>query len=216
MTLRSLETPTASTLACSPFSSPYALIAIGASAGGLPALKELLGGLPRSFPIPILLALHIGPGRNSVLPQVLGYRLALEVRWAEAGERPAAGCVHVAPPDRHLVLRDDGAMDLTLGPKVLHSRPAADPLFRSVAAVHGPRAIGIVLSGYMSDGASGIAAIRAGGGIAMAQCETSALVFEMPCAAIDVGKADVVLPPLKLAQALTALADLPPETTLRA
>jgi two-component system chemotaxis response regulator CheB len=185
----------------------YDLVVIGGSAGGIAALHALLGPLPASFPLPILVVQHLAPTLPSRLPAVLGYRTALRCKWAEEGERLKGGTVYVGPPDRHLLVTPHRRARLCDGPRQGWWRPAVDRLFESAAEGFGERAVGIVLSGAMWDGASGIAALREAGALTLAQDEPSAGHFDMPACAIDLGKADVVLPPAKIAQALQVLAN---------
>ena len=123
-------------------------------------------------------------------------------------KRPQAGTVHVAPPSCHLLVAPGGALALSHADRVNFCRPAVDVLFRSLADVHGMRAIGVVLTGMGRDGAHGIAAIRRRGGLTMAQDDATAEAPGMPSAAIDIGRADMVLPLDRIAAALTAAASL--------
>jgi two-component system chemotaxis response regulator CheB len=184
----------------------YDLVVIGGSAGGIAALHALLRPLPASFPLPILVVQHLDRALPSRLPAVLGYRTALRCKWAEDGESLAGGTVYVGPPDRHLLVTPGRRARLCDGPRRGWWRPAVDRLFESAAESFGERAVGIVLSGAMSDGASGIAALRDSGALTLAQDEPSAGHFDMPASAIDLGGADIVLPPAKIAEALQVLA----------
>jgi two-component system chemotaxis response regulator CheB len=186
----------------------YGAVAIGASAGGVRAAGDVLAALPADFPLPILLVLHLSRTLPSRLVEVLRFRTGLQVSWARWGEKALPGHVHVAPPDRHLLLRPNGRLALCAAAPILLWRPALDRLFESAAESLGPRAIGIVLSGTLYDGMRGMAAIRRAGGLAIAQSEKSCDHFDMPSAAIDWGGADIVLPPAKIAEALTAAAGL--------
>lgn len=187
--------------------SSCGVVAVGASAGGIPALFQLLGALPASFPLPILVAQHLSRTLPSQLPAVLGCRTRLSVAWAEDGEFARPGHVHVAPPDRHLTVGPEGRLRLCSSPPVRWWPPAVDKLFASAAESFGPRAAAVVLSGALYDGAGGIAAVRAAGGITMAQDEASAGHFDMPAAAIGLGRADIVFSPRKIAEALQVLAE---------
>lgn len=188
--------------------SRYACVAIGASAGGVRAVGDILAALPPAFPLPILLVLHLSPRQPSRLAEVLGYRTGLSVKWAQGGERALPGTVHVAPPDRHLLFRRDGRLALCDSERVGWWRPAVDRLFESAAGAVGPRAIGIVLSGALWDGTSGMAAIRDAGGLTIAQDEQGCDHFDMPASAIDRARADIVLPPHKIVDALNVAAEL--------
>jgi two-component system chemotaxis response regulator CheB len=184
----------------------YDIVGFGGSAGGITALTEILSLLPATFRIPILAVQHLPRRSHSSLPMVLGYRTLLKVKWAEHGERPRGGTVYVAPAGCHLMVAHDESLDLSSPvPLVNCFKPAIDPLFESIARVFGKRGIAIVLSGMMSDGMRGSAAVRNGGGIAMAQSEVTSMHFDMPCAAIDLGGVEIRFSPRKIADALCAL-----------
>ncbi|WP_186510803.1 chemotaxis protein CheB [Caenimonas sedimenti] len=159
-----------------------ALVAIGASAGGVSALLEIAAALPGDFPAPICVVQHIG-GHSSVLPELLQRRGPLPAVHAADGDRLAPGRFHVAPPDHHLLLRGD-VMHLTRGPKQNFARPAIDPLFRTVALDWGARAIGVVLTGQLDDGTAGLKAIKEQGGTAIVQDPTTAVEPDMPASAL--------------------------------
>jgi two-component system chemotaxis response regulator CheB len=158
------------------------VIAIGASAGGVEAIQRLMRGLPADLPVPVCLVLHIPAGSRSLLAEILDRETPLPVRAAADGDVLRAGHVYVAPPDRHLRI-DAGRVRLDRGPKESNVRPAIDPLFRSAAAEHGRRAIAVVLSGSLSDGADGAAAVAAAGGTVLVQDPGDAVVSSMPEAA---------------------------------
>jgi len=187
--------------------SAFRVVVIGASAGGIQALTDLLSRLPAAFAFPILLVQHLSAKLPSRLPEVLGYKTALRVKWAEDDEAMKPGTVYVAPPDRHLVVRPDHRIGLSSAARVGWWRPAVDILFQSSAEVCGERTIAIVLSGAMWDGAKGVAAVAKAGGITIVQDEASAGHFDMPAAALDIGRADVMMSPQKIAQALQVLAE---------
>src|SRR5262245_18247230 len=121
------------------------VVVIGASAGGVGALRTIASQLPRDFPGAILIVLHTGafPSR---LPDILGSAGPIPACFATDGMAVQPGQIQIAPPDRHLLIRD-GLMRLTRGPKEHHTRPAIDPLFRSAALWGGSRVVGVVLSG---------------------------------------------------------------------
>lgn len=183
----------------------YDLVVIGGSAGGIPALTTLLSALPADFAVPILVVQHLAPKLPSQLPAVLGCRTALTVKWAENGELLRPGRVYVAPPDRHLAVARNRRVVLSSAEKVGWWRPAADVLFKSAAEAFGERVIAVVLSGAMWDGAKGIRAVGAAGGVTIAQAEKGCGYFEMPAAALDLGRADLALSPRRIAAALQVL-----------
>jgi len=184
----------------------FHLVVIGASAGGLPALTTILARLPRDFPLPIAIVQHVDPNHDSLLPDILRRRTALTVKAAEDGDVVTAGVVYVAPPGCYLEVGDGGTVALTHGVPVRFLRPSADRLFESAARALGP-IIGVVLTGTGSDGTGGARAIRAAGGLVIAQDEASSAFFGMPHAAIDAGVVDRVLPLVDIAGALQELAE---------
>lgn len=164
------------------------VVAVGASAGGIDALHRLLGALPADLPIPICVVLHIPATSGNLLAQVIGRRTALPVVIAGHRAPLRPGCVHVAPADRHIVVRH-GFLELDPGPKENGARPAVDPLFRSIASAYGSRGVAVVLSGALSDGSSGALAVAEAGGAVLAQDPDDAIVPSMPQAAVAVARA---------------------------
>ncbi len=191
-----------------PWEPAFGLVALAASVGGVQALSTLVSGLPEEFPVPLVLVQHIG-ARPSVLTAILERRTRLAVRWAEQGERARPRTLYVAPPDRHVELSARRTFELSSGPKVHHTRPAADPLLCSVARVYGKLALGVVLTGMGRDGAEGARAIRRAGGVVLVQDEESCVSFGMPGTVRDRGDAHFVLPLAKLAAALVSLVMVP-------
>lgn len=187
------------------------LVVMGTSAGGLDALKRVLGRLPADFPAPVLVVMHIG-ARDSILPELLGKVCALPVRHARDGERLARAVVLVAPPDRHLMVARDGAIGcvrLSRGAMENYTRPAIDPLFRSAAAAYGPGVTGVVLTGYLDDGTAGLLAIKACGGRAVVQDPDEAFAPGMPASALEQVAVDHVLTLDELGDMLPELAAAP-------
>ena len=182
----------------------FHLVAIAASAGGLPALAAILEHLPRAFPLPIAIVQHLDPNHVSLMPHILGRRSALTVKHAAHGDIITRGMVYIAPPAHHLQIADNGCVALTQDDPVRFLRPCADTLFASAARVLGP-IIGVILSGTGSDGAAGAEAIRGAGGHVIAQDEATSAFFGMPQAAIRRGAVDRVLSLLDIAPALEAL-----------
>jgi len=182
---------------------PQSLVVIGASAGGIKALLDLVEGLPADLEAAILVVVHIGSSR-SVLPQILTRTGALKATAAEDGEPLHAGRIYVAPPDYHLLVQD-GHIALSHGPKENHTRPAIDPLFRSAARAYGPRAIAVILSGALRDGTSGMLMVKARGGIAMVQDPADAVIDSMPASALSIVGADYVLPAREIGGVLAEL-----------
>lgn len=167
-------------------------VVIGASAGGVDALRTVLSGAPRDFPVPVLVVLHLPRERPSTIVQLLAR--ACELPVAEAVDKqPIEPGVLLAPPDYHLQVEPDRTVSLSRDEAVLYSRPAIDPLFESAAAVYGPALLGIVLTGASADGAKGLAAVRGAGGIGWVQDPAEAQAQTMPQAALDLAGADEVL-----------------------
>jgi chemotaxis response regulator CheB len=181
-------------------------VAIVGSAGGIPALIELLAKLPCGFRLPLFVTQHLRRG-PSLLVDVLARRSALVVGWAVEGEQPRGGHVYLAPPGTSLTIGASGLGLTALPPNSASWLGTCDQLINSVAACYGRRSIAIVLSGMMPAGIRGLRAVRAHGGITMAQNNASSTHFDMPCAAIDFGKADIILPPSRLAGALQVIAE---------
>ena len=181
------------------------VVAVGASAGGLHALSLILAALPAEFAAPILVVQHLSPDFPSQLAHILGRHTDLHVKQAEEGDRIQAGYVYVAPPDRHLLACADGTLALTHTHKVHHCRPSADVLLTSVAVGFGARAVGVILTGGDGDGAAGIQAVKAAGGVTMAQDLPSSQQPSMPRSAAATGAVDFVLPLPDIAAALVAL-----------
>src|SRR5262249_30417431 len=131
------------------------IVVIGASAGGISALKQLVEGLPKDLPASVFVVVHSSPEGPGTLPSVLSGAGPLPAEHASDGKRFQRGHIYVAPPDRHLLL-NGSRMRLTLGPRENGFRPAVDALFRTAAEHHGARVVGIVLSGGLNDGTHGL------------------------------------------------------------
>src|SRR5262249_11645932 len=152
------------------------IIVVGASAGGVDALAEVVGGLPADFPASVFVVCHFPPGGRSILPQILSRSGPLLATHAADGASFHAGHIYIAPPDRHVLLGRGGRMRAPRGPRENNHRPAVDPLFRSAARYYGSRVIGVILTGALNDGVAGLIAVRAAGGVAAIQDPKDALV----------------------------------------
>ena len=177
------------------FASPshVELVVIGASAGGVSALRQLVGALPRGFRRPVVLVLHLPRDRPSLLVDVLASVAALPVIEADDKQPLLPGHVYVAPPDYHLLVEDRSSLALSVDEPVLFSRPSIDVLFQSAADAFGPGLLAILLTGASADGSDGVAAVRAAGGAAWIQDPRDAEVSLMPASAIAQAGADAVL-----------------------
>jgi two-component system, chemotaxis family, protein-glutamate methylesterase/glutaminase len=190
----------------SPNAPRHDLVAIGASAGGVQVLLELTAGLPVDLPACVLVVLHVGAHR-SLLPELMGARGPLPARHPIDGESLQPGVIFIAPPDHHMLV-DGDRVRLTRGPKENFARPAIDPLFRSAALAHGPRVIGVVLSGRLDDGTTGLQMIKQCGGVTVVQDPLDAEQPEMPASASAHVTVDRCVPAARLAQTLLALIDV--------
>jgi len=169
------------------------VIAIGGSYGAMRVLLKIVSALPADFPATLLIVTHIG-ARSSSLAEILATDCALPVRDARDGEAVTGGVILLAPADYHMLVSEDGAtIRLHHGPKENHTRPAIDPLFRSVAVAYGAHAVGVVLTGYLDDGAAGLQAIKSLGGYAIVQDPAGAAAASMPSMAIKSVAVDMVL-----------------------
>ncbi|WP_216322679.1 chemotaxis protein CheB [Deinococcus aestuarii] len=162
---------------------PSPLVVIGGSAGALSALLKLVPSLPPDFPAPILLVVHTPADQPSYLPQVLSRAGPLPAQHARHGDLLEPGRIFVAPPDHHLLVTGDH-LHLSRGPRENLARPAIDVLFRSAAEAYGPRVIGVLLSGMLNDGTSGLWTIQQLGGRTLVQHPEDAEYPEMPLSAL--------------------------------
>ena len=180
------------------------IVVVGGSAGALQPLMEMLRNVPSSIPASFFVVIHSSPDTPGMLVALLGKQSALTVAYAVDGARVEPGCVYVAPPDHHLLL-EDGTMSITRGPRENGFRPAVDPLFRTAAAAHGGRVIGVVLSGGLDDGTRGLAAVKEAGGLAVVQQLDDVVATGMPSSAIRNVAVDHVVAAADLAPLLTRL-----------
>jgi two-component system chemotaxis response regulator CheB len=187
---------------------PLRVIGIAASAGGIEPLRRIVSELPAGLPAAVCVVLHIPATGRSLLAPILDRGSGLRAVPAEHGQRLERGTIYVAPADHHLLVRE-ATIELSRGPKENGVRPAADPLFRSLASAWGRAAIGVVLSGALDDGAAGIAALAAAGGTVVVQDPADALVSGMPDAALAAAAPDHVLPAAAIGALLTGLVDGP-------
>lgn len=167
------------------------VVVIGASAGGIEALTRIASQLPADLPAAVFVVLHMSAGSPSALPAILSRRGPLPARHPRSGDATESGNIYVAPPDHHMHV-EPGVVLLGRGPRENRVRPAIDVLFRSAGIAYGPRVIGVVLTGYLDDGAAGLIAIKRHGGLAVVQDPADAQCPGMPKAALEAVEADHV------------------------
>jgi two-component system chemotaxis response regulator CheB len=184
-------------------------IVIGASAGGFEVLKELVAQFPADLAVPVFVVLHIPAYEPSLLPEILDHFGPLPAMHPDDDAQIEAGVVYVAPPDHHLLI-DDSHVAVKKGPKENGFRPSIDALFRSAAYSYGPGAIGVVLSGALNDGASGLWSIKRLGGIAIVQDPYEARYPSMPRSALEYIEADYKVRSTEIAPLLARLASEQP------
>jgi two-component system chemotaxis response regulator CheB len=190
--------------ASAPAAGPLGVVAIAASTGGPPAVAAVLRALPGGWPVPVLVVQHIGEGFDAGLVRYLDDCTPLRVVLAEEGAEMEGGVVHVCPADRHLGVSAGKRVTVTPGAPIDGYRPSANHLLRAAAGVFGPAAAGVVLTGMGRDGAEGLLALRRAGGLAIAQDQSTSVVYGMPRQAVLRGAAAAVLPVEAIAGALVA------------
>jgi two-component system, chemotaxis family, protein-glutamate methylesterase/glutaminase len=160
-------------------------IVIGASAGGIDALTQLLPALPAGARLAVFVVVHLPPTQPSLLSEIFQHKCALRVQEAQDKETVEPGTVYFAPPDYHLLLDPGPQLALSADPPVHFSRPAIDVLFESAADVYGQCLLGMVLSGASEDGANGLLAVHQAGGATLVQRPSDAATPAMPLHAIQ-------------------------------
>ncbi|MCB1985352.1 MAG: EAL domain-containing protein [Burkholderiales bacterium] len=180
------------------------LVGIGASAGGLEALRDLMGSLPESDSLSYVIAQHVSPSHISMLINLLAPLTPLQVKNLKKKQKPEPGFIYITPPN-HDVILDKGQLMLTKPQHAIGPKPSINRFFFSLADELKAHAIGIILSGTGTDGASGVSAIKASGGISIIQDPDTAKYDGMPKAAIDTGNIDLILSCSEIGSALTRL-----------
>ena len=191
-----------------PFQSvqaPIRIVAIGASTGGPPVLQTILAGLPRNFPVPVLIVQHIAAGFTQGFVEWLAQSSNLSVHVPTHGESVLPGQAYVAPDGLHMAVSTDGRVQLKSEEPENGLRPSVACLFRSVAKAYGQSAVGVLLTGMGKDGASELKLMKEQGAVTIAQDRDTSVVHGMPGEAIKLGAATYVLPPDKIRLALTSL-----------
>lgn len=184
------------------------IIVIGASAGGIEALRTVFGALPRDFAASLFVVLHVSPDSPGVLARILDEAGPMPATYAARGERFEPGRIYVAPADQHMLIAP-GKIELTRGPRENRFRPAVDPLFRSAAQTYGPRVVGVILTGGLDDGTNGLWTIKQLGGTAIVQDPAEALAPSMPLSALQHVRVDHTVRIAELAPLLVRLAATP-------
>ena len=184
------------------------IIVIGGSAGGLEVMKAIVSRLPADLPAAVFFVLHTSPHSPGLLPEIFNHSGPLPAAHARDGEPVTPGRIYVAPPDHHLLL-EAGRVRVSRGPKENRFRPAVDPLFRSAALAYGPRVVGVILTGWLDDGAAGLWAVKVRGGVAVVQDPLEALAPSMPTTAMRQTSVDYRLRVADIAPTLVKLASEP-------
>ena len=184
------------------------IVVIGASAGGIDALKTLFAALPADFPASVFVVVHTSPEAPGLLAHILNHVGRLHATAVRTAERIESGNVYVACPDHHLIV-EPGVVRATKGPKENRFRPAVDPLFRSAAQTYGPRVVGVVLTGALDDGSAGLWAVKHLGGTAVVQDPNDAFAPSMPRNALQRVEVDHCVPLAHMARLLVRLVQEP-------
>ncbi|MPZ91752.1 MAG: chemotaxis protein CheB [Actinobacteria bacterium] len=183
---------------------PFELVVVGASWGGLQALRWLLEGLTDDFPTPLVVAQHRSSDSSDVMVRVLQSHSPLAITEASDKDAIEPGHVYIAPPDYHLLV-EPGSLALSTEGFVHHSRPSIDVAFESAADAYADRLVGVILTGANTDGSAGLKRIRDEGGVTVVQDPATAARPEMPSAAMAAVKGAKVLPLRKIAPFLVEI-----------
>lgn len=184
------------------------MILVGASAGGVHALSQLVRELPAGLPAAVFVVLHVSPYGKSAMPAILSRAGALPAQHPKDEDPVQEGRIYVAPPDHHLIL-EDGRVRLSHGPSENGQRPAVDVLFRTGAQSYGRRAVAVVLTGNLDDGTAGLAVVKRHGGISVVQDPADADYPSMPASAIHNVDVDHVAPLSDIPRLLVDLVNQP-------
>ena len=194
---------------------PFPVVAIAASAGGLPALQTVLRAFPDGLPAAIVIVQHRSPVHGDRLTPILQRSSRLPIKIAQEGETLRAGTVYLAPADRHVVISAERSLGFRNGKRISFVLSAADPLFESLARNVGKRAIAVVLTGSGRNGAAGVRFVKDAGGTVLAQDAATCEHFAMPSAAIATGAVDQVLPIEEIGPTIVGLITEPASTPER-
>jgi len=181
-------------------------VVMGASAGGLNALKTILSSLPKTFSLPLIIVQHIHPKGTSYCVDALSAECVLTIREAIDKDKLTKGTVYLAPPDYHLLVEDEETLTLSADEKVNYARPSIDVLFESASDVFKEGVVGVVLTGANNDGANGLRYLKHYGGIAVVQDPKTAEHPTMPQAALALTSVDHLLNLEAIAEFLISVA----------
>ena len=181
------------------------IIVVGTSAGGVEALQRLVAGLPRDLPAAVFVVAHIPPWGKSNLPAIITRKGSLLALQAEPEQRFQQGRIYIAPPDYHILLERE-SIRLWRGPKENRHRPSINALFRSAAVAHKERVIGVILSGALDDGSTGLWWVEQFGGLAIVQDPREAAFADMPQSALEHVEVDSVSRLAEMGSLLAGLA----------
>jgi two-component system chemotaxis response regulator CheB len=188
--------------------SVHAAIVLGASAGGLRPIRELLLALPPDYPLAVIVVQHMAERSNDGWVRHLDHLAGVRIKEAEEKEAILPGTVYLAPGNYHLLVETDRTFSLSMDERVNYARPSIDVLFGSAADAYGKALIGVVLSGGNTDGAEGLRAVKAKGGLTIVQDPATADAPSMPTAAMALSGPDHVLSPAGIR---TLLMNIPKE-----
>jgi two-component system, chemotaxis family, protein-glutamate methylesterase/glutaminase len=188
-----------------PVTPDLKVVAIGASTGGPPAIETILSGLPKDFPVPLLIVQHIAAGFVQGFADWLANSTGLPVKIAAQGEQLLPGRAYIAPDDLQMGVENGGRIILSSSGPENGLRPSVSWLFRSVREVFGKNAIGVLLTGMGKDGARELKRMKEQGAVTIAQDKESSVVYGMPGEAVTIDAAAYVLPPVRIAEFLSGL-----------
>jgi two-component system chemotaxis response regulator CheB len=201
------DAPEANVISPAPEARRVDVVVIGVSTGGPQALRSVLPHFDRSFPVPILIVLHMPVGFTALYASKLNEICRLEVREAQDGDEPRPGVCLLAQAGRHLKLVKSAIGNVTcrlsLQPMELIHRPSADVLFQSVAEIYGGRTLAVVMTGMGSDGREGSGWVKAKGGTVLTEAEETCVIYGMPRSVVEAGFSDAAVPLSRLPQAIT-------------
>lgn len=183
----------------------YEAVAIGASAGGVDALRIILSGLPHDFYPAIIIVQHLSPVSDNLFPQFLNEKCLLPVMEADEKIKILHNSVYIAPPNYHLLVEEDRTFSLSVTEKINYARPSIDVLFETAAFAYGSALIGVILTGANQDGAQGLKKIKESGGLTIVQDPKTAQISTMPNEVISAFNVDYILPLKKIVSFLSGL-----------